>query len=99
MPERVGHDDAAAALREIWDRWQPQVLEQVEVLERSVAALVNDDLSDDLRAEAEREAHKLAGSLGTFGKRSASECAREVEVTLHADASLGPEQAPLLSQL
>lgn len=99
MPDPVSRDDAAAALREIWERWQPQVLEQVQVLERSVAALVGDGLPDEQRAEAEREAHKLAGSLGTFGKRSASDCAREIESTLHEDASPGPEQAPLLARL
>ena len=51
-------------------------------LERAVVALLEGELPVDLRAEAEREAHKLAGGVGTYGFRDAAAAARRAEEIL-----------------
>src|SRR4051794_1070264 len=87
------------ALAEIWERHHAAVLEQVAVIEAAVVALMRDDLDDEQRAAATREAHKLAGSLGTFGLARASERSRELELLLGAPDELGAASLPRLSEL
>jgi len=49
---------------------------------QAVAALAENRLDDNLRADAGRAAHMLAGSLGMFGFIDASDAARELEAEL-----------------
>lgn len=79
--------DPAAALAAIWARHRDNALERVAVLEDAVAALIEHRLSEVSRQAAEREAHRLAGSAGTFGFPAASESARHLEGIL---AGAGP---------
>jgi diguanylate cyclase (GGDEF)-like protein len=72
-------DDVTAAIRAIWARRRPEVLARVDVIEDAVAALLADALGHDLREQARREAHKVAGSAGTFGYPRSSALARELE--------------------
>jgi HPt (histidine-containing phosphotransfer) domain-containing protein len=58
------------------------LVERIEVIERATSALEEDQLSEQLRAEAERAAHMLAGSLGIFGSQTASDVARDLELAL-----------------
>ncbi|MDX6578719.1 MAG: hypothetical protein QOJ47_268 [Gaiellales bacterium] len=87
------------ALAGIWERHHAGILRQVGVLEDAVVALVRDELDDARREQAKREAHKLAGSLGTFGLAGASEQASELERLLDGSAALGPASVPRLSEL
>ena len=79
-------DGPADALREIFEQSRPEIMAQVQVLEDAVAAALGGELHDDERERATREAHKLAGSVGTFGFPGASEHARELELSLGAEA-------------
>jgi len=88
-----------AALAEIWERHHAGVLSQVATVEAAVLALMRGDLGSEQRAGAVREAHKLAGSLGTFGLARASERSRELELLLGAPEQPGPEALPRLSEL
>ena len=87
------------ALAEIWERHHAGVLEQVGTIEAAVVALLRDDLDEERRAAATREAHKLAGSLGTFGLAVASERSRELELLLGAPDALDAASVPRLSEL
>lgn len=49
-------------------------------LQTAVAATVAGNLDERLRATAQHDAHKLAGSLGTFGLARGSELAHELEL-------------------
>ena len=51
------------------------MLEHVVLIEGAVAALSSAELGEQLRGEAQRSAHMLAGSVGTFGFARASEAA------------------------
>ncbi|MEH1853715.1 MAG: hypothetical protein V7L11_19030 [Nostoc sp.] len=55
------------AVAEIWQRFQGRVDEQVKLLEEAIATLNQNTLSSKLLSLAAKEAHTLAGSLGTFG--------------------------------
>jgi HPt (histidine-containing phosphotransfer) domain-containing protein len=94
-----GLEDAAwtvEALGSVWEHQQSRVRARIEAIERAVAALGEDRLSADLRADAVRVAHMLAGSIGMFGFIDASEAARELESEL---VRATPDCAPMLSAL
>jgi HPt (histidine-containing phosphotransfer) domain-containing protein len=69
-------------LRSVWEHQQGRVNDRIDSIERAVSALVGNRLDADLRADAERAAHMLAGSLGMFGFADASDAARECESEL-----------------
>jgi HPt (histidine-containing phosphotransfer) domain-containing protein len=63
-------------------------MERLGVLEQAMVALEEHRLSDSLRLRAEQEAHKLAGSLGTFGFAQCTPLARAVEMYFRPDAPM-----------
>jgi HPt (histidine-containing phosphotransfer) domain-containing protein len=87
-----GPDASIAAL---WEQARERALGRVDVVEDAVAALLSGALDPELADSARREAHKLAGSLGTFGMPAGTEHARALELTFEAGAepSAGPELA------
>lgn len=68
-----------ARLRAIFENSKDDFRRRVSTLEAAVAAIRAGSLGEELRATAERDAHKLAGSLGTFGLARGSELACELE--------------------
>ena len=86
LPEEAvqadGSDPMAAAVSRIWTRHRQQNIERIATLEEAIMAMLEGSLDADLRAQAEREAHRLAGSLGTFGLNNATTLARRIEVAL-----------------
>ncbi|MEG4496482.1 response regulator [Microcoleus sp. F10-C6] len=60
-------------------------IEKVAVFERAIAQLKNGSLEGELREEAQAQAHKLVGSLGTLGLPKGSEVAREIEHLFKAE--------------
>ena len=68
-----------SALAGVWERFKGRISEQVSVLEQATTALSNEALGQELRTQAEREAHTLAGGLGTFGFTKGSQLARKIE--------------------
>lgn len=75
-------------IRALWTRVRPSMLARVDVIDRAVVAHLEGRLDEAARADAQRAAHQLAGSAGTFGAADASRIARALELAL-AD---GPEQ-------
>ena len=72
----------AAALAQMWLRFLPETTSRVDILEAASLALLAGSLTDELRAQAHSAAHKLAGSLGMFGRMEATEHARICEDAL-----------------
>jgi diguanylate cyclase (GGDEF)-like protein len=105
-PEASAHgsaeaaDDAArAAIRRIWEDHREGVIERLDVVDRAIAELMEGELSEETRLAAVREAHRLAGSVGTFGFPRASENARALEQAFRATDRLGRDSVPVLSNL
>lgn len=86
-------------LRAMWAQQREGVAGRITVLERAVTALLDGELDEDLRRAAERAAHRLAGSLGTFGFMRAADRARELELAFEARGALDAGQVPTLSEL
>ena len=83
----------------IWERSRDVIMGRVVVLEGAVLALLAGNLTTDSRRQAEREAHKLAGTVGTFGFWTASKFAREAEDLLAGAEPIGPADTLRLSNL
>jgi len=78
---------------ELWQKHLPLMWSRVEVLERAVEALNRGAIADDLKLQAAGEAHKLAGSLGSFGLEMASDSAHQIETLLAAETIAGEQNA------
>lgn len=76
----------AAALDRLWAKFLPEIEQRVALLETAVEALSSGCLSPEQRQAAHAAAHKLAGSLGTFGLQRGTELARQCEHALAQDS-------------
>ncbi|WP_449418564.1 response regulator [Phormidium nigroviride] len=85
------------AIAKVWERFRSSISDRIAILDRTNLALSLGQLSDELRQQASQEAHKLVGSLGTFGLAEGSRLAREMENLLQSDPK--QDQAPQLCQL
>ena len=74
-------DQVLALVAQIWEQSKDKIVARIGTLEQATTALLDGRLETDLRREAEREAHKLAGSLTTFGFPEGSRLARDMEQT------------------
>ncbi|MEC4818400.1 MAG: response regulator, partial [Scytonema sp. PMC 1069.18] len=77
----------------VWNRFKGRVEEQVSLLEETAVASTQKSLNQKLRKQAQKEAHTLAGSLGTFGFPVGSEVARKIEHLLKANKALSSDEA------
>jgi len=91
--------EALDAIHAVWVRRRASVLARVGVIEHAVSEALAGNLGDELRFQAAREAHMLAGSAGTFGFPRASECARELELALEAAAPPQADELPRLKDI
>jgi diguanylate cyclase (GGDEF)-like protein len=90
----AGDIEVAAELQALWGRFQGQMLARVETLDEALAALVDTRLDDELRRRAERDAHRLAGSAGTFGRHRGSMFAASLEELFAGSAPIDLTAVP-----
>lgn len=96
-PEIAEAPSGASALAVVWAKFRDATLARVDILESAALHLLGGNLPADNRREAEREAHKLAGSAGTFGFPQGSRIARELERQF-GSSTLKAEDAVELSE-
>ncbi len=92
-------ESQADELLKIWEQIKETVEQRVVLLEQAVGSLHQDQLSEELRQQAEQEAHRLAGSLGMFGADEGSRLAQEIELLFEVASSLNLKQKQHLTQL
>ncbi|MEG4292229.1 response regulator [Microcoleus sp. C2C3] len=73
-------------------------IEKVAIFERAIAQLKSGTLEGELRQEAQAQAHKLVGSLGTLGLPKGSEVARKIEHLFKTENILKPETAQQIEE-
>jgi HPt (histidine-containing phosphotransfer) domain-containing protein len=83
----------------LWTRFQEMMFGRLSLIERAISAASNNSLNDEQRGEALSAAHKLTGSLGTFGLGEGSQIAAQLEAILERTAPLGPEEFRRLADL
>lgn len=69
----------AGALDTLWTKFLPEIEQRVSTLEAAAAGLRSGKLTPEQQEEVHAAAHKLAGTLGTFGLSRGTELARELE--------------------
>ncbi len=67
------------AINKAWERYKPKHFQRLQTLEQAVMMAQAQQLDHDQLKSAQKEAHKLAGSLGTFGFTEGSDLARRIE--------------------
>ena len=72
-------DKLSEQLQNLWQKHLPLMQSRVATIRVAIDALRQNRLTQEIRATAKEAAHKLAGSLGTFGLESASRDALEIE--------------------
>jgi HPt (histidine-containing phosphotransfer) domain-containing protein len=97
LDERKSPPDLTAALNQLWTRFLPEMYERVAMLETAAQACVAGEITSGQREAARAAAHKLAGTLGTFGLAQGSELAREFEQLCSPQESCSSSQAQRLA--
>lgn len=88
-----------AGVSGVWERLKEKLDNRVAVIEQATTAMLQDTLNSELRQKAEKEAHKLAGSLGMFDFDQGSRLAQEMEHLFQLQESLNQKQRLRLSEL
>ncbi|MCC5637074.1 response regulator [Nostoc sp. CHAB 5844] len=88
-----------ASVNKVLERFRESFGQQVAVLEQAKTALESGNLSEELQQTAKHEAHKLAGSMGSFGYPQGSKLARSIEHLLIDDRTLTKDEITQFSQL
>ncbi|MBV9896658.1 MAG: response regulator [Chloroflexi bacterium] len=87
--------EVVAGVNSIWATSFEAQERRVAVLEQAIVAVVAGTLDEAAREAATHAAHKLAGSLGTFGLEEGSRLAAEVEQAWAASASAAQDVSAL----
>jgi HPt (histidine-containing phosphotransfer) domain-containing protein len=87
----------SAALDRMWTQFLPQMQERVDTLDAAAQAFAAGPLSVERQEEAQSAAHKLAGTLGTFGLTRGTVLARELEILYSQQNEPEPDLAERLA--
>lgn len=79
------------AVAQAREQFSIKLSDRFHVLKQAVDAIKTGTLSNDLQHQAEQEAHKLAGTLGTFGLETGSRLAAAIEDLLQLTPMLSPQ--------
>ena len=88
LSPRTTQQQTLLAVAGIWHKFKHRIADQINVLEQAAATLSTHALSPELLESARKEAHTLAGSLGTFGFARGSKLAKEIEHLLKGDRAV-----------
>ncbi len=86
-------------LADIWYRHRDQTIERIGNIERAIAELQAQALSEETRLLAWNSAHSLAGALGTFGLMLGSQAAKKIELRLEHSLDLTLAEIPQLQAM
>lgn len=88
-----------ATIGRLTEEFRASINQRIEPLAKMVRLLQTSELSLEQRSKVREEAHRLTGSLGTFGYLTASNYLRSIEHLLMGDAPLEPQQIEQIGQL
>jgi CheY-like chemotaxis protein len=78
MSAPEGNDPLEFGLQHLWEGAQPEIERRLRVIESCVVAWRGGSVTNDIWMAAQREAHRLAGSLGVFGFDQATDLVRRL---------------------
>lgn len=88
-----------AGLWQVWQECCQSYYERLATIQKAIPALQNGTLTAEQKHIAEREAHTLIGSLGSFGLDEASHIARQIQQILKQPEPLEDFKIDQLTQL
>lgn len=80
-------EEVARKLDALWQSYLPTMRSRLAAIQVAIESLEAGHLDGETRQKAGYEAHKLAGSLGTFGLASSSRMSSEIEHILSEPAT------------
>lgn len=92
-------DKLKAAVFALWNRFQDTMFARLKLIEQASGAALKSELNEEQRSEAWNAAHKLTGSLGTFGLGEGSKIASQVEAMLGEAAPFSADESCRLRDL
>ncbi len=100
--QELNNDDrrlkVLSAIAQMREKLKADFIEKVAMFDRAIAQLKSGSLEGELRREAQDQAHKLVGSLGTLGLPKGSEVARKIEHLFKAENVLKPGNAEQIEE-
>lgn len=96
--KRQAEAKVMAVVQQMWGNFKENLSSQMVPFEQAIAQISTGTLDRELCSSAKAEAHRLIGSLGSFGLPEGSEIARQIEQLLEAE-SLGQNEAQRLEEL
>ena len=93
---RVGYQ---SAIDKVLERFRGVFDQQIALLEQAKTALLAGNLEAELQQRAKNEAHKLAGSMASFGYPEGSKLARSAEHLLMKDQPFSAEEITRVSEM
>lgn len=88
-----------AAVAQIWQKFKASLPEKIDVLKQVSVTLATGTRNQQLYENARIEAHRLVGSLGSFGCAEGSKIAREIEQFLQTSTPATSQDADTLKHL
>jgi DNA-binding response OmpR family regulator len=88
--------DVLADVEQIWQAFQTKLAGAIALFEQTIDHFTQGTLDLELRERAQTEAHRLVGSLGTFGLPNGANLAQQLEQSFQ---TLGQTEAQRLSKL
>ena len=85
-------DQSEEWVAELWQKVKPAARAQVRVLAGALSELRGGNLTPEVRHEAWWEAHRLAGSLGSYGFADGADAAEELASILDGDSEIDLNQ-------
>jgi DNA-binding response OmpR family regulator/HPt (histidine-containing phosphotransfer) domain-containing protein len=98
VDKRQAQAKVLAVVQQMWGNFKESLESHMALFEQAIAQLSTGTLDSELRSSAEAVAHRLIGSLGSFGLPQGSEVARQIEQLLRLE-SLGHNEARQLEDL
>lgn len=96
-PSQLESQQDVLSINNVWQKFTGRVIEQINILEQAAQGLNQHTLNQGLHFQAEKEAHMLAGSLGTYGFSKGSFFAKEIEQLLKAESTSSIDAAKISS--
>ncbi|HEY9643246.1 MAG TPA: response regulator [Coleofasciculaceae cyanobacterium] len=91
-------DELQQALAVAWQEVKPEMLERVAFLETVAHSIPGKVIEPQLRQKAIAEAHKLSGTVGSYGFRLGSQLAYQIEALLQSDQSFNSVEVAALQE-
>lgn len=86
-------------IEKLWEKYRQSYLDRLQIIQSTITALQMGRLTPEQQHQAEREAHTMIGSLGSFGLDEASFLSRQIQQILKLEHPLQLNKIPELERL